>query len=302
MPSWTIAKDYKAFIGGFCAIFQCPTTSGTFTSRVCCSDLTDEKTGCCNNTFDLNNLWGNWFVPEGEIDGASAIASSLAASQSSLITSQSPTAPPISADPSLASITPSSVIPPSSSVTPSSKPTVPSKKSAAIGAGIGVPLGAIFLSGLGLFLVKEHRRRLFAEKTVNSIHAANQRGNAKDTQVGNFELGHHPTPQELEYTQTQPVELQSRDVLEAGTHSEDGMPGGGGWFWCWGCVWRGCWVLLGGFGGGFIVVVWSVGTTGVGIGSWGVDGFCVCVAVTYMRYLLYLVLDFKFFWKWSLGV
>lgn len=108
----------------------------------------------------------------------------------------------------------------SSSTTSSSKPASSSNRSAAIGAGVGVPLGVLLLSCLALLLYRERKQRLRAQKVTDDIYAAMKVREAKGIYQG-YEMSIQAGRQELGPNQKQLGELDTRsdNVYEA-----DGQP------------------------------------------------------------------------------
>ena len=87
----------------------------------------------------------------------------------------------------------------------------------AVGAGVGVPVGALSLFGLAFLFLRERRRRVHAQKMTNDAYTAahereRERGN---TTARDYVLRNHTLPQELESRQRGPNEIDSQEVHEA---------------------------------------------------------------------------------------
>lgn len=134
----------------FSNLYPCP--GGSLTNSWCCGD-TDEAhyhtntTSCCKQAFASINIGRPVNNPTGSNTTTSNATSSTGNSTSSSTT-------PVSAV----------MTPPSASST---------NKSAAIGAGVGVPLGVLLLVSLGFLFYRERRHRLQLERDLQTHYNSN---------------------------------------------------------------------------------------------------------------------------------
>lgn len=195
----------KAAINSLSTILPCPIINGSYTSNFCCSaqaGSTEAARGCCNTTlFQLSTGGLHYFgIEEGNSSNAitTKISTALASDTpppTSTITHQnqtSPTQSPISTHAQTAS-----------------------KQPVVIGAGVGVPLVLISLSGLGFILWRRHRSHQHVANSQNDVQAASRRSSRNTQGAEQYEMRGRAAPQELEYTSNWPKELHSTPVQEA---------------------------------------------------------------------------------------
>lgn len=213
----------------FSNVYSCPVKNGSFALSWCCGATEGSqqaRDGCCNGplfTPDFGFAIAEIGVLETECNTTDTSSSSeltASSSSNSAAPSRSLATQWTSSNVALASTADRSPNPTPSSketaaiatgvglaVEPSSKPVAPSEKGVAIGAGVGVPVGLLLLSGLVLLFLRERRQRVQAQKVANDAHTiAAERGT---TGVQGYELYGQSLPQELPHAQVGPEELSS---------------------------------------------------------------------------------------------
>ena len=206
---YTFADSIKVALNSFSNIYPCPIVNGSFPNNAlwCCgaSEGTDAaKAGCCYTSTFSPFIPGFAFLPaDKETNALSSAAPSVVISSSYVVVTSSVTTPTISTVLPISTPTPHRV-------------SATSEKTLAVGAGVGAPLGALLLSGLCIFLIQKHRRRVFAKETIQTMHTPNGAGVLEQSEENHYELNLQPKNQELKYTNQYPRELHSRTVLESG--------------------------------------------------------------------------------------
>ena len=220
-PQKDLADATTAAIHSFSNVLPCPVNNGSYAGPSwCCGaqEGTEEaRAGCCQTTL---------FTPDfGVFANAEAVANTTDPKPSTLATSSSHTAtspsfvssPTSSISSEPAFISTSTFTPTQATVGPSSVPAHTSQKSVAVGAGVGVPVGALSLFGLVFLFLRERRRRIHAQKTTDNVYtAAQERAREREgTTAGGYSSRNHILLQELESRQRGPNEIDSREVHEA---------------------------------------------------------------------------------------
>ena len=184
--------------------------NGQATRTWCCGTASDgygAGVGCCNGSTVFEPDFGTGPL-------LLALANTTNPNPSTLATSSPPfTTSPDSVVSSISLIAsePAST-PTKTPVEPSSNPSQPSRNSVALGAGIGVSIGALLLFGLIFLFVRERRRRVHAQKMTDPAFRVTQ---GKETNgVRNYEMNGTSLPQELERVEDRP-EILSHEVYEA---------------------------------------------------------------------------------------
>lgn len=228
-PYKDMADALTAATNSFSNVYSCPVKNGSFALSWCCGATEGSqqaRDGCCNGplfTPDFGFAIAEIGVLETECNTTDTSSSSeltASSSSNSAAPSRSLATQWTSSNVALASTADRSPNPTPSSketaaiatgvglaVEPSSKPVAPSEKGVAIGAGVGVPVGVLLLSGLVLLFLRERRQRVQAQKVANDAHTiAAERGT---TGVQGYELYGQSLPQELPHAQVGPEELSS---------------------------------------------------------------------------------------------
>ena len=204
---------HEASLDSFSNIFPCPVNNGSFAKAFCCGareGSKDSKAGCCDSSFIFvdEGGTGRFFNPAQFLPASSAQSSSSPASKtsssaaSSTVTSQAHRS--------------ATAVPPTSSTIPEAAATTTpaaarnkidsANRTAAIAAGVSVPIAVIAIASLGFLLFRERNLRRLAELGGNRASVYQL-----EATKGNWAVSE---PQELENPFADARELGSKNVHE----------------------------------------------------------------------------------------
>lgn len=208
-----LTNPSKVARDNFSNLYPCPSVRGVYTTVFCCEEWLPEppnsnSTGCCSRTgFDLGTRGiGRLFKPE--TDRSSLISSASV----TLTTTQVSTATASISRPSASTTkqipqTVATTVDPGTSSKPSSN-----KRDLTIGVGVGLPVTIIALTILGIFLLRQRRRKRHAEGATSNGQS-NWVRNSHGITATEFIDG---IPRELSATAIGPNELHCSYIHEAG--------------------------------------------------------------------------------------
>ena len=203
----------EAAIHSFSNVYHCAWNNGSAGGIWCCGaqeGTPESEAGCCDTTLfnaGFPNGFGSFYAPATELNISAKNTSASSATQS--ISSSGPSNP-VTCSPE--------ANPTASQNAPTSKPQQQSHERAAIGVGVGIPLGVIAFGSL-LLLFREHKLRLRAESTAG-ISNDKRFHQWKRTGRAHLKSQDHNAPQELGDERKQPNELDSQEVHEVAMHGQ----------------------------------------------------------------------------------
>ncbi|KAL8689214.1 MAG: hypothetical protein Q9218_005066 [Villophora microphyllina] len=200
-------------LDSFSNLYPCPDVEGTYTTNWCCGateGTPESETGCCNTpTFNFDEIGGRGIFFSPDINKAAALTSitTTKASTSTLTFISSTRIPTQLPTP-----------------TPTPKHSGSSNHDVVIGVGVGAPIAALAFAALAVLLIREHRRRQHAERTTSDLIKSREQAKRlpksnRPVMGSSYELNDRRWTQELNAAPPDPMELQSRQIHEAGNET-----------------------------------------------------------------------------------